>query len=238
MKKILACLFAASNLFAAAPPANKWDNGGFTATNGCGGSFSGVSTSDLVTLYLYTQSTTISGVNITDGGGGNTWHIIGPINGTGNSSFIGWTVPTNTFASAQWNWTGSTSGDCAGGRYTGMAGVATVLDCSSTGSSGSGTALTSGACTPTAANDLIVAVGGVLQNSATMTAGSGFTMQETDAHSTLGNSYGYEDQNSATCASQAAPMTAGVSGQWSSIMAAFKTSSPTACTTSNTGYLL
>jgi hypothetical protein len=231
MKRLTAMLlFLVAPLQAAAPPAFKCDNGGFSATTSCGCNLTGVASGSFVAIGFYAQSTTISGVGITDGGGGNTWHIIGPINGSGNSSFIGWTVATNSFGSFQWNWTGSTTGDCFGARYTNMASAGTVADCNSAGSSGNGTALASGSCTPTAANDVLVAIGGVLANSATMSAGGSFTVEQSNAHSSQGNSYGWEDENSSSCSSQQATATESVTGQWSMIMAAFKTSAPTSCT--------
>lgn len=216
-------------------PTNKCTAGGFTGTATQGCSLTATTVGNLIVVELFIQSSTITINSITDGGA-NTWHIIGPSLGTGNETFLGWTVVTTSFGSFQWNMSSATNGDASGAEYTGMAPSATVLDCNSSGSTGNSVNLVSGTCTPSAANDLIVAVGGVMQNTANMTAGGGLTLEDNQAHSTQGNSYGYEDGNSFTvCASTQATMTSSISGQWSMLMAAFKTSNPTSCTATGNG---
>lgn len=214
-------------LHAAAPPLQKCEQGGFinTTVGACG---LGVATTigNLATIVIFVQSSTIT---ISSFSGPNTWHTIGPVLGTGNETFIAWSVITSAQTTMQVNFSNPTSGDFASAEYTNMAGVGTVADCNSAGSSGNSTALTSGSCTPTASNDLLIGGGGSLANSLTYTAGGSFTIEGQQAHSTQGNSYAWEDVNSAACTSQSASMTASGSAQWSMIMAAFKTSAPTGC---------
>ena len=232
VKRLIAIILVLSiPLQAAAPPAGKCDQGGFAATTNASCALSGMVLGQLIACVIFVQSTTITISSFSDGGTGQTWHTIGPVIGSNNETFIIWAIDTgSTFATTGVVLSANGTGDTFCAEYSNMASVGTVADCNSAGSSGNSTSLTSGSCTPSAANDVILGGGGSMANSITYTAGGSFTIEAQDAHSTQGNSAGWEDENSASCSSQAATMTAsGSAAQWSMIMAAFKTNSPTSC---------
>lgn len=204
-------------------------NGGFTGQASAGVSFGGAATSgNLVVCHWFFQSTSVTLNSVTDAGGDSVWNIRGSVTGADSRSYIADAVVVTAFSSPNGTFSGATTGDVFCEEYSGNAAAGSQFDCISSGSSGTGTTLSGGSCTPTASDDLIIGAGGTMANSVTYTAGTGFTVRDQEAHSTQGNSAAIEDKFASGC-SASSDMTGSGSGTWNMITAAYKSSSPSAC---------
>lgn len=234
VKKFIAIMLVANQAFAWTRVQGA-SNGGFAAQSSGGASFGAAATvGNLVICHFFFQSTTVTLNSVTDAGGTSVWTIRGPVTGTNNRSYIADAVVASAFSSPNGTFSASTTGDVLCEEYSGNAAAGSHFDCISSGVSGNGTALNGGSCTPAASDDLVYGAGGTMANSVTYTAGSGFTVRQNEAHSTQGNSVADEDKFTSTCAGQSSDMTGSASQEWNMITVAYKSSAPSACS-STTG---
>lgn len=226
MKKLLlaAILFlgAAPCWGVGAPPVGFHTGGGQTCTT-CTETWWGASTTgNLGVFFVYDQSdatTTITsatsscGTPILDsnspkrGASTSVWAYTFQITSNGCNSSQGVSI---TFS-------GSITVQIYTIEYAGMA-ATNVVDCSSAGT-GTGTALDSGSCATTLANETLVAGGYTKGTGSTFTAGASYTVEDSNLG---GTSRSFEDRNVSATGSYNAPETFGVSGEWIIYMLALK----------------